>query len=192
MLNWKKAAGMVTAAVVFSNISGCGNIQTVRSFSTPYEQPISGDRARIRVISFGGMIRAVPNSSCVDWRLPGAGVMVVSTKGFANVNDHELGMPIGNFPGQTTVTGAVAVSELYVQAGKPIVLDYISQGQNNSQCFVSRSFVPVIGEDYEAAFAQNGKFCRFSIVRLTKSDGVDRSTSVALSEAPLCRASDKF
>jgi hypothetical protein len=192
MLNWKKAAGITAAAVVFSNISGCGNLQTVRSFSTPYEQPTSGDRARIRVISFGGMIRAVPNSSCVDWRLPGAGVMVVSTKGFANMNDRDLGMPIGKFPGLTTAMGAVAVSELYVEAGKPIVLDYISQGQKNFQCFASISFVPVVGEDYEAAYTQNGKFCRLSITRLTESDKTDRSTSVAFSEASLCRVSDKF
>ena len=196
MLNTTKVAGVAVAAFASLYLSACGNIQTVRSFSTPYEQPASGDRARIRVISFDGMVRAVPNSSCIDWRLPGAGVMVVPTKGFADVNGQDLGMPIGQFPKLVTAMGTVAVSELYIPAGKPIVLHYLSRGgvqdQTNYQCFVPRSFVPVADEDYEAVYRQVGKLCHFTIVRLTENDGVDRSSPVALSGAPLCRASDNF
>lgn len=196
MLSTTKFAGVAAAAFACLHLSACGNIQTVISFSTPYEQPTSGDRARIRVISFGGMVRAVPNSSCIDWRLPGAGVMVVPTKGFANVNGQDLGMPIGQFPKLATAMGTVAVSELYIPAGKPIALHHLSQGeiqgQMNYQCFVPRSFVPVADEDYEAVYKKDGKLCHFSIVRLTKSEGIDRLSPVTLSGAPFCRASDNF
>ena len=122
--------------------------------------------------------------------------MVVPTKGFANVNGQDLGMPAGQFPNLKTNMGAVAVSELYISAGKPITLHYLSHGeaQGNEiyQCFVPVSFIPVTGEDYEAAYIQDKKVCRFSIVRLTKNDGVDQSASVELSKASLCRKSDIF
>jgi len=196
MVNFWKFIGIAAVMLVALSLSACGDIQTGISFSTPYQQPTSGERARLRVMSFGGMVRAVPNSSCIDWRLPGAGVMVVPTKGFANVNGQDLGMPVGQFPGITTAMGTVAVSELYIPAGKPIVLHYLSQGEihgrTNYQCFVPRSFVPIAGEDYEAMYFQEGSLCRFGIARLTKSEGVDTSSSVALVEAPLCRASDNF
>ncbi len=81
-------------AVIVFTLAARGNIQTVRSFSTQYQQPTEGERARIRVIS-DGMIRAVPNSTCIDWRLPGAGVMIAAKKGFAQSNDQKLDMPIG-------------------------------------------------------------------------------------------------
>lgn len=195
MLKTTKFAGVAMAAFGCLLLFACGNIQTVISFSTPYEQPTSGNRARIRVISFGGMVRAVPSSSCIDWRLPGAGVMVAPAKGFANVNGQDIGMPIGQFPKLVTAMSTVAVSELYIPAGKPTALHYLGpgevQGQWNYQCSVPRSFVPVANEDYEAVFKQEGKLCRFSIVRLTKGDVIDLS-SVTLSEAPLCRESDQF
>jgi hypothetical protein len=196
MSNILKHANVVAIIFFCLHLSACGNIWTVISFSTKYEQPISGDRAKIRVVSFNGMVRAVPNSSCIDWRLPGAGVMATPTKGFANVNDQNLGMPIGQFSGLATSMGVVAVSELYIPAGKPIVLHYLSQGdiQNgaNYQCFVSRSFIPVVNEDYEAVYKQDGSLCHFSIVRLSKNGGIDQLSPVTLYGAPLCRASDNF
>lgn len=192
MLQTKNFSALAVAAFTCFQLSACGNIQTIVSFSTPYEQPESGDRARIRVISYHGMIRAVPNSDCIDWRLPGAGVMVSSTKGFANVNDRDLGMPSGQFKNVTTTMGRVAVSELYVPAGKPISLHYLSQGDRNYQCFVAKSFVPVANADYEAAYAQDGKICHSSIVRLAQDGGVDKLLPVKLNAAPLCRASDIF
>jgi hypothetical protein len=183
-------------AVVALMLSGCGNIQTVISFSTPYQQPISGERARLRVVSFGGMVRAVPNSSCIDWRLPDAGVMVSSMKGFANINGKTLGMPPGQFPGAATVMGTVAISELYIPAGKPITLHYLSggelRGQNNYQCFISKSFIPVAGKDYESTYLQQGSLCRFGIVQIANSDDADKPSPVVLTDAVFCRASDNF
>jgi len=206
MLNPVKFVGIAAVTFACLHLSGCGNIQTVKSFSTPYEQPTSGERAKIRIISFDGMVRAVPNSSCIDWRLPGAGVMVVSAKRFANVNDQTLDMPVGKFPGLVTSMGSVAVSELYIPAGKPIALHYLSQGDMHKtiyqgsrqvgtsyvQCFVPRSFVPVAGENYEAVYKQIGDLCQFSIVRLAENGGIDSSSQVILNEAPLCRKSDIF
>ena len=73
-------------------LSGCGALTDVRSFSTPYTMPSSAETARLRVIS-DGMVRGVPKSDCVNFRLPGAGVMVVARDGYANRNGERLGMP---------------------------------------------------------------------------------------------------
>jgi hypothetical protein len=177
-------------------LSACGNIQNVISFSTPYQQPTSGETAKLRVVSFGGMVRAIPNSDCIDWRLPGAGVMVVTRKGFANVNDQNLGMPAGMFPELKTEMEKVAISEFYVPAGKPLVLYYLSHSESvwgqNYQCFVPKVFTPVAGENYEAVYSQQGTACHYKIVHLMQDGGVDESTTIALSNTKFCRVTDNF
>lgn len=181
-------------------LSACGNIQTVKSFSTQYQQPTSGDRAKIRVVAFNGMIRAVPNSDCIDWRLPGAGVMVVTSKGFAQVNDQKLEMPFGRFPDIKATTNTVAVSELYVPAGKPLTLYYLSYGSIRSdgqsitrkQCHVIKSFTPITGGNYEATFSHENSVCPMFINQLKPDGGIDLSQKIELSNAKLCRATDNF
>lgn len=172
--------------------AGCGNIQTVKSFSTPYEQPTTGDRARIRVVA-DGMVRAVPNSACEDWRLPGSGVMVAARKGFADQNNRSLGMPGAD---SAPIDGSV-VSEFYVPAGKPLMLSYLSNGRptatGSAQCFVRKSFVPVAGEDYEARFRHVGSQCHGSVTTLQSHAGQTmRSAPLPLAEAPFCRVSDNL
>ncbi len=188
---------LMTSCTVWGLIA-CGSLQDVRSFSTPYQQPDSGERARLRVISFDGMVRAVPSSSCVDWRLPGAGVMVATEKGFANRNGESLGMPAGSRPAMASARNVTAVSELYVPAGKPIVLHYLSQGTGfinpstqgtgKYQCLVSKAFVPVAGEDYEAVFMQVEDRCRFGVTHLAKNGNVGQPTPMELTTALLCSA----
>jgi hypothetical protein len=180
-------------------LSACGNIQTVKSFSTQYQQPNSGDRAKIRVVAFNGMIRAVPNSNCIDWRLPGAGVMVVTSKGFAQVNNQKLEMPFGRFP-DIKSTDTVAVSELYVPAGKPLSLYYLSYGsvsQNGQsitrkQCHVIKSFTPISGENYEATFSHENTVCPHDINQLKPDGGIDHTKKIELTNANLCRATDNL
>ena len=184
-----KALAFPVAALT---LSGCGNIQTVKSFSTPYEAPTTGERARIRIVA-DGMVRAVPQSDCEDWRLPGAGVMVSAQKGFADQNGRSLNMPGAD---KVQADGRV-VSEFYVPAGKPLMLSYISNGRSNGlkseQCFARKSFVPVAGEDYEASFRHSGPLCLTSVTTLEAQSGTAaRSRPVPLAEAKFCRASDNL
>lgn len=183
-----KRVSMPCVAALVVLVAACGNIQTVKSFSTPYQEPSAGPRARIRVVT-DGMLRAVPNSACIDWRLEGSGVMAIPTKGFANMNDRKLGMPPS--PAQTLAPGSAgfAMSELYVRAGKPMVLDYLTQGLGGYKCSVQRSFVPTDGQDYEAVFFQNDKTCSF---RVTGIDGTSSPPAIDLSPASLCRISDNI
>lgn len=175
-------------------LAGCGNIQTVKSFSTPYEQPGSGERARIRIVA-DGMVRAVPNSHCENWRLPGSGVMVSAKKGFADQNGRSLGMPGAD----TAETADRVVSEFYVPAGKPLMLSYISNGRvitignglGSAQCIVRKSFTPEAGADYEASFRHVGPQCLASVTELqTQGDTTLRDKPVPLADAKLCRGGD--
>ncbi|YCH21106.1 hypothetical protein M1D96_18635 [Pseudomonas sp. D1-3] len=79
----------------------------------------------MRVIT-NGMARGVPSSDCIDWRVPGAGVMAVSQSGFAEQNNgRDLGMPAS----RREVGGqGLARSELKVPAGKPFAMNFQSTG----------------------------------------------------------------
>ena len=128
-------------------LCGCGNIAAVKSFNTPYGSPTSGDTARLRVIA-DGMVRAVPGKDCVDWYSPGAGVIAVPQKGFADRNGESLGMP----KGATAMQGDV-VSEVLVPAGKPFTLHFLDGGRGSynsvTNCLGMFYFVPQKGADYE-------------------------------------------
>lgn len=178
------------------SLSACGNIQTVKSFSTQYQEPQTGPRAKLRVVAYGGMVRAVPNSDCVDWRLPGAGVMVASDSGFAHVNSRKLDMPPGRMSGVPTASGVVAVSELYVPAGVPLVLDFLSGGAKSAgshyQCFVRKAFTPSANENYEAVFTQDASVCRFGVMKISHDAGNADTQGVDLRETKFCRASDNI
>ena len=187
-----KTALFLALPLTALTLVGCGNIQTVKSFSTPYEQPTSGERARIRVVA-DGMVRAVPQSDCEDWRLPGAGVMVSARKGFADQNGRSLGMPGAD----TVSTEGRVVSEFYVPAVKPLMLSYMSNGRSDGlkseQCFVRKSFTPVAGQDYEASFQHSGPLCLTRVNRLqVKGATVSRDEAVPLADAKFCRASDNL
>lgn len=175
----------ISASSLAVLVSACGNIQTVKSFSTPYQEPTAGPSAQVRVVS-DGMVRAVPSSDCVDWRIDGAGVMVSPIKGFANMNDRNLNMPAS--AAQALVKGSnFAVSELLIPARKPMVLHYLSQGVAGYQCFVSRSFVPLEGKNYEAVYWQDKNKCNF---RVNQIEQASAPIPVELTPAKLCRKSD--
>ncbi|GAB2722948.1 hypothetical protein [Comamonas sediminis] len=191
-----------------SLLAGCGNIQTVKSFSTAYQEPSDGERARVRIIS-DGMVRAVPKSACVDWRVPNAGVMVSSKKGFADQNNRTLNMP--GEPVRLKSEGRTVVSEFYVPANEPLTFAYLSNGHTNNgkqvQCRVNKTFTPQAGKDYEARFvvlkSQDDKaFSWFntsannsclSLITTLTADGMPDVTPANLvkpSDAALCHATD--
>lgn len=182
-------------------LAGCGNIANVRSFSTAYSEPVSGPMAKIRIIS-NGMVRAVPNSQCIDWRLPGAGVMVVNRAGFAKVTQQDLGMQKTERTRLSLQRPGVASSELAIQAGKPIVLHFMGMGTTTMRgsgstftttrvaCNKGYSFVPEAGKEYEANFIENGSICSIQMGDLAAKHAVNAIDLPQLAEAGLCNVRD--
>ena len=159
-------------------LTGCGQISSVRSFSTAYSTPEPGDKVKLRVITFG-MVRGIPNSDCVDFRLPGAGVMVVGRDGFANRNGERLDMAL-----EDDVNAPGVRSELLITAGQPIAFHYIGQ-----QCYNMFSFLPQIGVEYELE-ATSAYKCSVSLRQ--RVVGEAKTSSVHLNESKLCRVMDNF
>jgi len=159
-------------------LAGCGALSDVRSFSTPYSTPGGGETARLRVIS-DGMVRAVPKSDCVDFRLPGAGVMVAFRDGYANRNGESLGMPaVDKHPASTVMT------ELLVPAGRPVAFHYIG-----AQCYNMFSFVPEAGKDYQLDAA--GRYtCGVTLRKI--SAGMKELPPSSLKNSKLCRVTDNL
>lgn len=156
---------IASVVVVVVTLAGCGNIAVVKSFSTKFESPAEGKTANLRVIT-NGMVRGVPNSECIDWYLPGAGV-IAARDGFAHRNYEDLGMPDSKW------TAAVSKSNFYntevrVPAGEPLSLSFIGNGRVSAyareQCFVSRSFTPQPGHNYELVMIENGSSCQSRLV----------------------------
>jgi hypothetical protein len=164
-------------------LSGCGNIAAVKSFNTPYGSPTAGDTARLRVIA-NGMVRAVPGKDCVDWYSPGAGVIAVPQKGFADRNGESLGMPTGAAVAQGDV-----VSEVLVPAGKPFTLHFLDGGRTSynsvTNCLGMFYFVPQKGADYEVVL-RGYSGCGVKLQQL----GVDQP--VQATKAEYCSAIANF
>ena len=123
-------------------LSGCGQVANVRSLSTGYIPPQSGETARIRLLT-DGLVRAVPGRDCLDWNVPGAGVMASAKSGFPDHNGENLGIPGPIY----SLAGSVS-SELVVPANKPITLHYLGRLQYSRQCAKTMTFVPQPGVDY--------------------------------------------
>lgn len=168
-------------------LGGCGNIAAVKSFSTQFESPANGETANLRVIT-DGMVRGVPNSDCIDWYLPGAGVIVASKDGFAHRNDESLGMPESKW----TATSSINVfysSEVRIPAGNSFALNFLGPGSFNGyahlQCVANRTFMPKPGHNYEYVVFQSGSVCSSRLVEYVDDQ---QEEEVELKEAPLCKA----
>lgn len=168
---------------------GCGNLANVRSFSTPYSMPPSGETARLRVIT-NGMVRGVPASSCIDWRVDGAGVIAVLQSGFANLNHQSLGMPLSRQFERLPQQGLVS-SEVLIPANKPFAFNFQSQGMVSGgysySCQQSMTFTPEAEQDYELLVVESAQ-CLTRLQRL----GDGQSLTGSLQDAKLCKASDAF
>lgn len=132
----------VILAVLLLSLGGCGQVANVRSLSTGYVPPQGGETARIRLLT-DGLVRAVPERDCLDWNVPGAGVMASAKPGFPDHNGENLGIPGPIF----SWAGAVS-SELVVPANKPIAFHYLGRLQYSRQCAKTMTFVPRPGVDY--------------------------------------------
>ncbi|MEO8489992.1 hypothetical protein [Pseudomonas sp.] len=167
-------------------LSGCGNISNIRAYSTPYVEPTSGDTARLRIIT-NGMARGVPGRDCIDWRVPGSGVMAVLEKGFADQNNgRSLDMP----PSERQVGGKSVRTELKIPANQPFAMNFQSEGSVSSgysySCQQTFRFTPKAGQDYELMLLEGGN-CLLSLERLNTEVG---RMPERLEKAGLCNAMD--
>ncbi len=185
------------ALAFVSALTGCGNIATMQSFSTPYQEPSGSDLAQLRVFT-NGIVRAVPGQSCINWRSAGAGVMVAAQKGFANLNNHDLQMPKRLAENNFSVTGnsKFARSELKITANAPITLNFISigylSGVNKYACHKSLFFIPKSGENYEAVFLERGSQCLTEVRAVSSTKNSQISDFIETKNATFCNASDNF
>ena len=160
-------------------LSGCSTMDNLKSFTTAYKEPPSPTSSRLRVIT-NQTVRLVPGSTCIDWALPGVGMVNSRSFAIANdrtFNDRMLGIPDGD--------GVKNSSEVYIEPGKPITLVYAGTPANGRyQCFTSVHFLPEVGADYES----NSGLCYITIEKITKnkdSGEISRAT-VGGREAKVC------
>lgn len=172
------ASKALLSASLIILLGGCGTLTNVRSFSTPYNMPASEQTARLRVFS-DGMVRAIPKSACIDYRLPGAGVLVAPRKGYADRNNESLGMP----PSEAQPAGTVK-SEFKIPAGEPVAFVY-----NRDGCYNTFTFVPKPGADYELN-ASGSSSCTVAARQLAQ--GSQPGKPVYLGESKMCRWQDNY
>lgn len=181
-----KYAGLALALVL---LGGCGTFSNVASFSTPYKSQNTDEGARMRVVS-DGMVRAVPGRDCLDWRSPGAGVMVSAEKGFADRNSESVGMPVGD-----RLPSGFVSSEFTLAVGKPVAFHYVGPSQFGKQCFGSMTFVPKAGMDYQLS-ASSLHGCAVELaqvwVRNGRTEVILRTDLGPTKKAVLCNALDNF
>lgn len=180
----------IASVVAVMALAGCGNIAAVKSFSTKFESPPDGETANLRVIT-NGMVRGVPNSDCINWYIPGAGV-IAAQDGFAHRNDEDLRMPDSKWTAAVSKSNFYA-TEVRVPAGTPLTLDFIGNGRVTAyareQCFLARSFTPEAGHNYELVMIQDGSTCRFRLVDFVNPT---EETAVKAEGAGFCKKSHSF
>jgi hypothetical protein len=122
----------------------------------------------------------VPGSTCIDWALPGVGM--VNSRTFAVANDRTFNDRILGIPGSNGVQNS---SEVYIEPGKPITLVYAGTPANlRYQCFTSVNFIPEAGADYES----KSELCRITIEKIirTGDSGEISRTTAGGREAKVC------
>lgn len=160
-------------------LSGCSTINNLKSFTTPYHEPPSPTSSRLRVIT-NQTVRLVPGSTCIDWKLPGVGM--VNSRTFAVANDRTFNDRMLGIPGSNGVQNS---SEVYIEPGKPITLVYAGTSANGrDQCFTSVNFVPEAGADYES----HSMLCHITVEKIirTGDSGEISRTTAGGREAKVC------
>ncbi|GGP26045.1 hypothetical protein [Silvimonas amylolytica] len=147
-------------------LGACSNLSSPAYLTRAYSEPDAGPRARLRVVT-NGVVRLIPDADCHDESKGVGGIVANDFTTFltdSHLNNQKLGMPSG-------ITEAHEMtSEVYVQAGKPINIDFMSQanagGGNVWLCASDWTFVPEEGKDYEVQGRQYGSQCLLSAMTL--------------------------
>ncbi len=153
----KKLLALLAAAML---VSGC---------NTTYRRPTSPDVANLRVVSVQNnaaasnlALYAHPGDTCEDAQ------KIVGLGGLINIGggrdaDRDIGMP--KDPEVEYVPGRYF--ETSVQAGQRFHYTVSSASADARLCFVSGSFLPQQGVDYEMSHGFEGEFCYVMLERLT-------------------------
>ena len=167
-------------------LGGCGQVANIRSLSTGYVPPQNGETARVRIVT-DGLVRAVPGRDCLDWNVPGAGVVASAKAGFPDHNGESLGMP-----GPIYSSAGAVTSELVVPAGKPIAFHYLGRLQYAQQCAKTMTFVPKPGRDYMVQASMSAD-CSFLLDELP-ADGKQwvRIEPTPVGKVSMCNVMDNF
>ncbi|HXU93353.1 MAG TPA: hypothetical protein VFP33_06825 [Gallionella sp.] len=121
-------------------VAGCADISTqFKQVSEPQE---GVPRARLRILA-NSLVKAVPEKDCIDWSAPGAGTIFGGIVGSSGYRGRSIGMPFK--PANTSDFG-----EMYIAAGKPITLVFLTTPENRYSCSVAGTFVPEKDKDYGA------------------------------------------
>lgn len=143
-----------------------------------YTEPSSGPKARLR-ISTDGIVRLAVGTVCTRWDDPASGVgpnkYDTPLLTMAN-NDRQLGMPM-----PTPVNPALATTELYVPAGRPLLLHYMNSISSETKvgnmikyttdsCDGVVAFVPEAGADYFSRFTRQGDKCMRGVANMAQPD----------------------
>ncbi|WP_157971380.1 hypothetical protein [Dyella sp. C9] len=141
---------MVALSIYLLAAAGCG---AVKSVSPRYEEPTTGQRARVRVVGLTPHVFAAecptrdakPSGRLADW---GVG---------AKLGKRSLGMP------RQAAFGDEDYAEIYVPAGAPLTITFggtyqSAQGPYTKVCTSRVTFTPQEGKDYEVRQAAGG-FC---------------------------------
>ncbi|QXI46683.1 MULTISPECIES: hypothetical protein [Pseudomonas] len=172
---WK--CGSIFISVLM--LSGCSTVANLKSFTTAYQEPSAATSSRLRVIT-DQTVRLVPDSTCVDWSVPGAGI--VNSRSLAVANNRKFNDRMLGVPGGDRVKNS---SEVYIKPGSPIVLVYAGvPSSRRYQCFTSLYFIPEAGADYEAVTG----LCYIKIAKIVKDEGAGeiRRETVVNREAKIC------
>jgi hypothetical protein len=138
--------------------SGCSTLDSLKSFTTAYKEPQNPTTSRLRVIT-DQVVRLIPDTRCVNWDLPGAGM--VNARSAAPLNDKTFNDKRLEIPGAEAGKNS---AEVYVQSDKPLTVVYTGSARRY-ECFYSVYFVPEAGADYEATSA----LCTIAIHKIVKN-----------------------
>jgi hypothetical protein len=147
--------------------------------SRPLPEPVSGEKARIRVLyTGGGAMTASPNSDCYAPSDINSGIIVgVAITGDVGHKGKKIGMPPGS-----QLAGAWLNAEFYAAAGQPITFA-MRTGHSIPFCRFTKRFTPEANKDYELiAWADSIKGqCDAELRSLTDK------ASVLMENAPHCK-----
>jgi len=112
--------------------------------------------------------------------------------GFAHRNNENLDLPDSKWTAAVS-TANFPTTEVRVPAGKPLVLHFMGPGRVTAyareQCFVSRTFIPEPGHNYELVMIEDGSSCRSRMVDFI--DAIQESP-VKTETTSFCRKSHSF
>jgi hypothetical protein len=186
-----KTFKFITSSLFLTALAACGSISQTTSFLSKYVEPspTSSDVAKLRVVGAHGMVRAIPNSGCVDNSKPGTGMVTNSDKPLlyptADLNDRSLDMPIDAMIPAKTVYGTVGVTEVYIKAGEPLTLVYLSNG-SRSNCYLAISFNPERIKNYQASFTLGTDKCYGSVVDIDEMNAKSGKEKVQIKSVDRC------